>query len=223
MNNYQVRSFSSSSADVQVKNKVLKNTYLLLSMSLLFSAAVASIAMTLNVQQPNLLVLLVGAYGSMYLVYALKDSALGIGAVFLFTGFMGYTLAPLLNSVLMFENGGNIITLSLFSTGVVFFGLSGHVLMSKKDYSYLGGMLFVGMITAMLAGFAAMLFNIPALHLAVSGAFVLLSSGMILFQTSQIINGGERNYLIATIGLYVSLYNLFVSLLRIFSAFGGRR
>ncbi len=221
MNRYQTR--TSSLYDVQVKNKVLKNTYLLLSMSLIFSGAVAGVAMELNVQQPNLLVLLVGAYGSMYLVHALQNSALGIGAVFLFTGFMGYTLAPLLNSVLMFENGGNIITMSLFSTGVVFFGLSGHVLTSKKDYSYLGGMLFVGMITAMLAGFAAMLFNVPALHLAVSAAFVLISSGMILFQTSQIINGGERNYLIATIGLYVSLYNLFVSLLRIFSAFGGRR
>ena len=220
MNNYQVRTISSS--EILVKNKVLKNTYMLLGASLIWSGIISYIAMGLNVQ-PNLLVFLVGAYGSMFLVHALRNSALGIGAVFLFTGFMGYTLAPLLNAVLEFENGGNIISMSLLSTGVIFFALSGHVLTSKKDYSYLGGMLFVGMITAMLASIAGLLFNVPALHLAVSAMFILISSGMILFQTSQIINGGERNYLLATIGLYVTLYNLFVSLLRIFAAFSGKR
>lgn len=220
MHNYQVRAVSSS--DILAKNKVLKNTYILLGMSLIWSGCIAYLAMGLNVQ-PNLLVFLVGAYGSMFLVHYLKDSALGIGAVFLFTGFMGYTLAPLLNAVLELSNGGNIISMSLMSTGIIFFGLSGHVLVSKKDYSYLGGMLFVGAMTAMLASIAGLLFNIPALHLAVSAMFILISSGMILFQTSQIINGGERNYIVATIGLYVSLYNLFVSLLRIFAAFSGRR
>ncbi len=221
MNRYQIRTATSS--DVLAKNKVLKNTYLLLGITLIFSGITAYVSMLMNVGHPNLIVLLVGVYGLMYLVHALKDNALGIVAVFLFTGFMGYTLAPLLNAILDFENGGDIITMSLFSTGVIFFGLSGHVLVSKKDYSYLGGMLFVGIITAILSSFAAMIFNIPALHLAISAAFVLISSGMILFQTSQIINGGERNYLIATIGLYVSLYNLFVSLLRIFAALSGRR
>ncbi|NQY42341.1 MAG: Bax inhibitor-1/YccA family protein [Legionellales bacterium] len=221
MNKYNITTLPSS--DVVVKNKVLKNTYLLLSMTLIFSSITAYVSMLMNVTHPNILVMLVGVYGLMYLVHAFKDSALGIGAVFLFTGFLGYTLAPLLNFILEFENGGNIITMSLFSTGVIFFGLSGHALTSKKDYSYLGGMLFVGIITLMLASFGAMLFNIPALHLAVSSGFVLISSGMILFKTSQIINGGERNYLLATISLYVSLYNLFVSLLQIFAALSGRR
>ncbi len=222
MANYQINPLVQS--DILIKNKVLKNTYFLLSLSLLFSAITAygTIIFNLNLN-PNLLVFFLGTYGLMFLVHALRNSALGIVAVFMFTGFMGYTLAPLLNTILSLGNGGNIIIMSLFSTGIMFLGLSGHVLVSKKDYSYLGGMLFIGIMTAMLSMLAAMLFNIPALHLAVSGAFVLISSGMILFQTSQIINGGERNYLIATIGLYVSLYNLFVSLLHIFSAFSGNR
>ena len=224
MANYRINSTSLVQTNTQIKNKVLKNTYFLLSLSLIFSGLSAFFTMQFNLNPaPNLIVFFLGAYGLMFLVHALRNSALGSVAVFMFTGFMGYTLAPLLNSVLALSNGGNIIIMSLFSTGVIFMGLSGHVLVSKKDYSYLGGMLFIGMMTAILSMLAAFLFNIPALHLAASAAVVLISSGMILFQTSQIINGGERNYLIATIGLYVSLYNIFVSLLHIFSAFSGHR
>ncbi len=217
MSNHQIRTLTQ--ADVQVKNAVLKNTYLLLSMTLLFSAATAYISMIYYLPHPGTLAFILGAYGLMFLTHALKNSALGILAVFAFTGFMGYTLGPLLNSVLALENGDSIIIMSMFSTGIIFLGLSGHVLVSKKDYSYLGGFLFIGIITAFLAMLAAILFNIPGLHLAVSSVFVLISSGMILFQTSQIINGGEKNYLLATISLYVSLYNLFISLMHIFSAF----
>jgi modulator of FtsH protease len=210
-------------SDIQIKNDVLKNTYLLLSLSLLFSSATAYLAVTLNARHPGLIMLLVVTYGLMFLIHALKNSALGIAAVFLFTGFMGYALGPLLNYVLHLNNGGNIVIMSLFSTGVIFLGLSGHVLMSKKDYSYLGGMLFIGIATAILASFVGILFGLPLAHLASSALFILISSGMILFETSQIIHGGERNYILATVSLYVSLYNLFVSLLHIFSAFGGSR
>lgn len=214
---------SVTNTQVQIKNKVLKNTYTLLSMTLLFSAATAAFAVVTHAPHPGLLLTLVGVYGLMYLTHALKDSESGLIAIFAFTGFMGYTLGPLLDATLMLSNGGTIITMSLGATGLIFLGLSGHVLTTKTNYDYLSGFLVIGMMVALLAMIGAWIFQIPALHLAVSGAFVLLSSGMILFQTSQLINGGERNYIMATISLYVSIYNLFVSLLHILRAFSGRR
>jgi len=209
--------------DILLKNRVLKNTYLLLSMTLLFSMATATFAVVTHAPYLGLMLTLVGTYGLMFLVHALKDSELGLVAIFAFTGFMGYTLGPLLNSVLMLNNGENIIMMSLGGTGLIFLGLSGHALTSKRDYSYLGGFLFMGMMVAFLAMIVAVLFHIPALHLAISAVFMLISSGMILLQTSQIINGGERNYVLATITLYLSIYNVFVSLLQLLTAFAGRR
>lgn len=222
MQNYPARA-AASKAEIEIKNGVLRNTYLLLSMTLIFSAGIAYLSMVYNLPSPNLLIFFVGAYGLMFLTHALQNSALGLIAVFMFTGFMGYTLGPMLNGVMSIHNGDSIISLAFFSTGIIFLGLSGHVLMTKKDYSYLGGLVFIGFLTAILSSFAAVLFNIPALHLAVSAAFVLLSSASILYQTSKLVNGGERNYILATIGLYVSIYNLFVSLLHIYSSFSGNR
>ncbi len=209
---------------VIVRNTVLRNTYILLSMTLLFSAAMATVAMLSNAAPLPFLILLAGTYGLLFLTHALQNSSWGILSVFAFTGFMGYSLGPILNAYLyMYTNGASLIATSLGATGIVFFALSGHVLTSQKDYSYLSGFLFAGVIIAVLAMIGGLLFNIPGFHLAISGLFALISSGMILMQTSEIIHGGERNYIVATVGLYVSIYNLFVSLLHILSAFAGNR
>jgi modulator of FtsH protease len=204
-------------------NKVLRNTYLLLGMTFLFSALAAYTAFALNAKPLNPLLMIVGVYGLMFLTHALRNSALGLLSVFAFTGFLGYTLGPILNLyIASFSNGHQLIGTALGGTGIIFFALSGYVLTTRKDFSYLGGFLFVGVMVALLAMIAGIFFNIPALQLAISAAFVLISSGLILFQTSEIIHGGETNYISATVGLFVSIYNLFISLLNLLSAFSGR-
>ena len=204
-------------------NKVLKNTYLLLSMTLLFSAATAGLAMTLNLAPFGMLVTFVGFYGLLFLTTKFSNSALGLVFVFALTGFMGLTLGPIISMYLhAFTNGHELVIMALGGTGAIFLGLSAYALTTRKDFSYLGGFLMVGILVAFLAGIGAMVFAIPALSLAVSAMFILLMSGMILLQTSQIINGGETNYILATISLYVSIYNLFLSLLQILGVFNGR-
>lgn len=223
MNQNDVTILRQGSESALATNKVLRNTYLLLSMTFLFSAFTAYLSFAMGVRAMNPLFMIVGAYGLMFLTQALRNSALGLVSVFAFTGFMGYTLGPLLNLYMAsFSNGAQLITTALGGTGMIFFALSGYVLTTRKDFSFLGGFLFVGMMVALLAMIAGIFFQIPALQLAISAAFVLISSGLILFQTSEIIHGGERNYISATVGLYVSIYNLFVSLLRLLSAFSGR-
>jgi modulator of FtsH protease len=200
-------------------NKVLRNTYLLLGMSLCFSAVMAMVAMATNAHV-NIFMFLIGAYGLMFLTSALRNSAWGLAAVFAFTGFMGYTLGPILNHyIAAFSNGTQIIATSLGATGVIFFALSGYVLTTKKDFSYMSGFLFIVAITAMLMMLAGAFFHTPAMQLMISSAFILLASGTILMQTSAIIHGGETNYIMATVSLYVSLYNLFISLLQILGMF----
>ena len=211
------------SQSVLATNKVLRNTYMLLGMTLLFSGATAGFAMVMNAPYPGLLITIVGVYGLMFLTQRLRNSVWGLVSVFAFTGFLGYTLGPLLNFyVHAFSNGSQLIMTSLGATGLIFFSLSAYVLTTQKDFSYLGGFLFVAVMVALFAMIAGIFFPIPALHLIISAAFVLISSGMILFQTSLIMNGGERNYIMATITLYVAIYNLFISLLQIFGAFAGR-
>jgi modulator of FtsH protease len=204
-------------------NKVLRNTYMLLGLTFMFSALCAYFAMVSNAQPMNVLLLIVGMYGLMFLTQALRNSVWGLVSVFAFTGFLGYTLGPILNFyIASLQNGGQIIMTALGATGIIFFSLSGYVLTTRKDFSYLGGFLFIGVMMALLAMIAGIFFQIPALHLAISALFVLISSGLILFQTSMIINGGERNYIMATVSLFVSIYNLFISLLNILSALSGR-
>lgn len=204
-------------------NKVLRNTYMLLGLTFMFSALCAYFAMVSHARPLNVLVLIVGMYGLMFLTQALRNSVWGLVSVFAFTGFMGYTLGPILNFYMAsLQNGGQVIMTALGATGIIFFSLSGYVLTTKKDFSYLGGFLFIGMMCALLAMIASIFFQIPALHLTISALFVLISSGLILFQTSMIINGGERNYIMATVSLFVSIYNLFISLLNLLAAFGGR-
>jgi modulator of FtsH protease len=214
---------SRQESGILATNKVLKNTYLLLSMTLFFSAVTAGAAMYFNLPPFGMIATLVGFYGLFFLTAKFSNSALGLLFVFALTGFMGLTLGPILSMyVNAFSNGNELIMMALGGTGVIFLGLSGYALTTRKDFSYLGGFLMVGVLVAFLAGIGAIVFSIPALSLAVSAMFILLMSGMILFQTSQIVNGGETNYILATISLYVSIYNLFLSLLQILGATSGR-
>ncbi len=202
-------------------NQVLKNTYMLLAMTLLFSAAMAGLAMAMNVRPMGMIVTLVGWFGLLFLTTKFRDSSLGLVFVFAFTGFMGFTIGPIVQLYLSAANGGQTVLTALGATGVIFVALSAYVLVTKKDFTFIGGMLMVGILMAFLAGLAAAIFSIPALSLAVSAMFVLLMSGLILFQTSQIVRGGETNYIMATVTLYITIYNLFMSLLHIFGLFGG--
>lgn len=216
----QTISTARSESQILATNKVLKNTYALLAMTLLFSAATAGISMTLNLPSFGLLTL-VGYIALLFLTTKFRDSGLGILFVFMLTGFMGLTLGPILNAYLATANGAQLVMTALGGTGAIFLALSGYVLTSRKDFSFMGGFLMVGIMVAFLAGLGAFIFSMPILSLAVSGMFVLLMSGMILYQTSEIIHGGETNYIMATVSLYISIYNLFLSLLHILGAFSG--
>ena len=210
-------------ASILASNKVLKNTYMLLSMTLIFSAITAGLSMYMNLPPFGMIVTLVGFYGLFFLTAKFSDSSLGLLFVFALTGFMGLTLGPILSMyVTAFSNGHELVMMALGGTGVIFLGLSSYALTTRKDFSYMGGFLMVGVLVAFLASIGAIVFAIPALSLAVSAMFILLMSGMILFQTSQIVNGGETNYILATISLYVSIYNLFLSLLQLLGAFNDR-
>ena len=211
-----------SETSLLASNKVLKNTYLLLSMTLLFSAFAAWTAMKTNMPYMGPLVTIGGYFALLFLTSFLANSAWGILAVFALTGFMGLTLGPILNAYINFlPNGTELVALAMGGTGLIFVGLSGYVLTTKKDFSFLGGYLMVGILCAFLAGIGALIFSIPLLSLAISGVFILLMSGLILYQTSEILHGGETNYVLATVTLFVSIYNLFLSLLHILTAFSG--
>jgi modulator of FtsH protease len=201
--------------------RVLRNTYALLSLTLLFSAAVAAAGVAFAWPAPGLVVSLVGTFGLLFAVYRLKNSGWALPAVFALTGFMGYTLGPLLAKSLALPGGAQVVTLALAATGVTFLALSAWVLTTRRDFGFMGGFLFVGMVIALVAGLAAIFFQVPALGLAVSAMVALLSAGLILFETSRIVNGGESNYVLATVGLYVSIFNLFSSLLGLFGLGGS--
>ncbi|MBU0455238.1 MAG: Bax inhibitor-1/YccA family protein [Pseudomonadota bacterium] len=206
-------------------NPVLRKTYLLLATTLLFSALVAGWAMFSNAAPMNPFLMLVGYFALLFLTNATRHSAWGLVSVFALTGFLGYTLGPVLNLYIhAFSNGTQIVTTSLGATGVIFVALSAYTLVTKKDFSYLAGFIFIGITLAFIGGLIGLFLNIPALDLLVSMAFALISSGYILFETSLIVRGGETNYIMATVTLYVAIFNLFLSLLRILSFFsGGRR
>lgn len=223
MNKRTTASIARQTESILATNKVLRNTYLLLSMSFMFSALMAYTSFAMHAPPVHPLFFIVGAYGLIFLTHALKNSPWGLASVFAFTGFMGYTLGPMLNAyIATFSNGAQLIGTALGGTGLIFLALSGYVLTTRKDFSYLGGFLFVAVMVAFLAMIASFLFQMPALQLFISAAFILISSGLILFHTSEIIHGGERNYIVATVSLFVAIYNLFISLLHILSAFSGR-
>ncbi|MBL8510258.1 MAG: Bax inhibitor-1/YccA family protein [Betaproteobacteria bacterium] len=217
---YPVLATPSTATQQEAVKRVLRNTYALLSMTLLFSAVIAAASMALKLPPPGLIVTLVGYFGLLYAVYKLKSSAWSLLAVFALTGFMGYTLGPLLALKLALPGGDATIALALAATGTTFLALSGYVLVTRRDFNFMGSFLFVGMIVALIASIASIFLQMPALALAISAAVALLSAGLILFETSHIVNGGETNYVLATVGLYVSIFNLFTSLLSLFG-YGG--
>ena len=202
-------------------NKVIRNTYMLLSMTLLFSSLTAGVSMVLNLPHPGILLTLGGYFGLLFLTTKFRDQALGLAFVFALTGFMGYTLGPILNSYLAMPNGSQVVMTAMAATGAIFLGLSGYVLTTRKDFSFMGGFLMVGILVAFLTGLGAVFFEMPGLSLAVSSMFVLLMAGLILYETSNIIHGGETNYIMATVTLYVSIFNLFTSLLHLLGFMNG--
>ncbi|BAP56993.1 HflBKC-binding inner membrane protein [Thioploca ingrica] len=203
-------------------SSLIRNTYMLLSMTLFFSAFTASIAMFINMPPLPWWLTLLGYWGLLFLTTSLRNSIWGLAAVFALTGFMGLTLGPIISLYLkVFSNGSELVMMAFGSTATIFLGLSGYALVSRKDFSFLGGFLFAGILIAFLAGIGAIIFSLPGLSLAVSAMFVLLMVGFILYQTSDLVHGRETNYIMATVGLYVSIYNLFLSLLQLFGAFIG--
>ncbi|EXI72122.1 MAG TPA: Bax inhibitor-1/YccA family protein [Candidatus Accumulibacter phosphatis] len=196
-------------------NKVIRNTYMLLSMTLLFAAVTAATAVALKLPHPGLIITLVGYFGLLFATYKLQNSGWALLSVFALTGFMGYTLGPIVSHYLGLPNGGQTVMMAMAGTAAIFLGLSGYALTTRKDFSFMGGFLMVGILLAFLAGLVAIFFEIPALSLTVSAAFVLLMSGLILYETSNIIHGGETNYVMATVTLFVSIFNLFTSLLHL--------
>ena len=214
MNNIGIHSVERKALPV-AGNRVLRNTYILLSMTLGFAAVAAAASAAMNLPHPGLILTLVGYFGLLYLTSRFRDQALGLVFVFALTGFMGYTLGPILNSYLGMSGGGQVVMTAMSATALVFVGLSAYAMNTRHDLSFMGGMLFVGILVAFLAGLAAVLFEMPALSLAVSAMFVLLLSGLILYETQQIVRGGETNYIMATVTLFVAIFNLFTSLLHL--------
>ena len=219
--NPQVSSYDRSIAATQSSSKVLKNTYMLLALTLLFSAFTAGVSMAMNMPY---MVSLGSTIGAMLLLWFVvprtANSASGIGVVFAVTGLLGFGLGPMLNHYLGLPNGPQLVMGAMGITAFVFLALSAYVLVTRKDFSFMGGFLMTGVLVAFVAAIVALVaslvgYPMPGLSLAVSALFALLMSGMILWQTSEIINGGETNYVLATISLYVAIYNLFTSLLHL--------
>jgi len=177
--------------------------------------------MALNLPHPGLLLTLGGYFGLLFLTTKFRDSALGLAFVFALTGFMGYTLGPILSAYLAMPNGGQVVMTAMAATGAIFLGLSGYALTTRRDFSFMGGFLMVGILVAFLAGLGAVFMEMPGLSLAVSSMFVLLMGGLILYETSNIIHGGETNYIMATVTLFVSIFNLFTSLLHLLGFMSG--
>ena len=221
MNTYQSTAVGTR-PNVIESNRVLRNTYFLLALTLLFSALTAGVSMALNLPHPGLLLTLAGYFGLLFLTTRFRNSAVGLAMVFALTGFMGYTLGPLLNAYMSLANGPQLVMTALGGTGITFLGLSGYALVSRRDFSFMGSFLMVGVLVAFLAGLGAVFFGLSALALAVSAMFVLLMAGLILYETSNIIHGGETNYIMATVTLYVAIYNLFTSLLHLLGAFSSQ-
>ena len=203
-------------------NKLIRNTYTLLSLTLIFSAFTAGLSYVFKFPYLGPLVTLGGYFGLLFLTTKLRNSVWGLVSVFALTGFMGLTLGPLILAYTqMFSNGSELVMLAMGGTGTIFLALSGYALTTRKDFSFMGGFIMVGILVAFLAGIGALIFSVPALSLAVSAMFILLMSGFILYQTSNMVHGYETNYIMATVSLYISIYNLFTSLLHLLGAFSG--
>ena len=212
---------SASQPSVLQTNKVLRNTYMLLAMTLAFSAVCAGVAMAVGISPMMSLGMTIGAFITLFVVHKKADSASGIYWVFAFTGLLGGSLAFTLQRFMELPGGPSLIMQALGATALVFFALSGYVLTTKKDFSFMGGFLVVGLVVVLVAAIANIFFAVPAVSLAISAAIVFIMSGFILYDTSRIIHGGETNYIRATVSLYLNIYNLFTAILHLLGAFGG--
>jgi len=210
-----------SGHDSAAINKVLRNTYMLLAMTLTGSAVAAGISMALELSAMAGLGLSLLAFALVFVVMKTADKASGIAWVFVFTAVMGASIGPMLNRYAALPNGPELIMQAFGATALIFFSLSAYTLTSKKDFSFMGNFLFVGLVLVMIAAIANIFFQVPALHLAINAVVVLIMSGLILFDTSRIINGGETNYIRATVGLYLNIFNLFTALLQLLGVFGS--
>ena len=210
-----------STESVLATNKLIKNTYLLLSMTLIFSALMAGVSMAIRLPMGASMICSLVALGMLWFVLPrFANSAAGLWVTFAVTGLLGFGLGPVLTHYLSMPNGSQTVMTAMGGTGVIFLGLSGYALTTRKNFSFLAGYLFTGILVAFIAGIGALIFNLPALSLAVSSVFIMLMAGYILYQTSEMVHGGETNYVLATIGLYIAIYNLFTSLLHLLGAFG---
>ncbi len=218
----QPHAIARSASSTLATNKLIRNTYTLLSMTLIFSAIMAAVSMA--VQLPPM-TNLIAFGGSIILIWFVlprtANSAAGLWVVFGITGLMGLGLGPVLNQYLALPNGGQVVMTAMGGTGAIFLTLSAYALTSRRDFSFMGGFLMAGMVVVLLAALANIFMEMPALSLAISAAVIMIMSGFILFDTSRMINGGESNYLMMTVGFYLSIYNIFVSLLQLLGAFSG--
>ena len=211
-----------SQESVLATNKVLKNTYMLLAMTLLFSAFTAAVSMVIGIGQGLALILMLVSFGLLFWVHKAAESSQGLIAIFAFTGCLGASLGPMLSYYVALANGPTIVLQALGGTGLIFFALSGYALTTRKDFSFMRGFLFTGLIVAIVAMLLNIFLNIPVLSLVISAAVIMIMSGLILFDTSRIIHGGETNYIRATVALYLNVYNIFIHLLHLISALSGR-
>ncbi len=210
-----------SRAAVLATNKVIRNTYLLLTMTLLTSAVTAGVAMMSRVGFVNPILMLVVFIGMPFVIHRMRNSVWALPVTFLFTGFMGYVLGPVLGFYLGLPNGPEVVTAAFVTTAAVFFGLSGYALMTRRDFSFMGSFLFVGLLVVLGAIILNLFISVPALSLTISAAAVILMSGMILYDTSRMVHGGETNYIVMTVSMFANIYVLFVHLLNLFSFFGS--
>ncbi len=218
---YRNQTVARTAESALATNKVLRNTYTLLSMTMLFSAAMAAVSVIAESGPGTYLMSVIGAFGLIWLVLPrTANSGAGIGVVFAITGLLGFGLGGVLNQYLAMSNGPQLIMTALGGTGVIFLGLSAYALTTRRDFSFLGGMLFVGMLVILVAALANIFLAIPAMTLAISSIIIVLMSGFILYDTSRIIHGGETNYIMVTVSLYLSIYNIFINLLAILGIMG---
>ncbi len=211
-----MRSVSAAELSVLETNKVLKNTYLLLSATLGFSALTALFSMSLNIGGMMPLIMMIGAIVlGMFVLPKTANSSAGLGVIFLITGMLGFAIGPMLNMYLGLSNGSQVVLTALGGTAAIFVGLSSYAVNSKKDFSFMRGMLIAGMIAVFVLILANIFLKMPGLQLIVSGAVIMLMSGFILMDTSRIVLGGETNYIMATFGMYLSIFNIFIHLLAI--------
>jgi modulator of FtsH protease len=222
MSSYETASVRSNES-VLATNKLIRNTYTLLSMTLLFSAVTAALSMSMNMGPMTYLVSIgVAMLLAFFVLPRTANSGAGIGVVFAITGLFGFALGPILNMYLALSNGSELIGMAMGGTGVIFLTLSGYALTTRKNFSFMGGFLITGMVVVLIAALANIFLAIPALSLGVSAVVIMLMSGFILYDTSRMIHEPHGNYLLMTVGLYLNIFNIFINLLHLLGALSGR-